>query len=53
MHLLPSLRYTHSESYVRELARRCGFSVREIVMAPLRHDQSLPVQGLYVYLEPD
>jgi predicted TPR repeat methyltransferase len=53
MHLLPSLRYTHSESYVRELARRCGFSVREIVMAPLRHDQSQPVQGLYVYLEPD
>lgn len=51
MQLLPSLRYAHSESYVRQLAQHHGFSVRQIFAAPLRHDQSQPVQGLYVYLE--
>ena len=52
MQLLPSLRYAHSESHVRQLAQSHGFSVRQIFTAPLRHDQSRPVQGLYVYLEP-
>lgn len=52
IHLLPSLRYAHSESYVRQLAADHGFSVRQIITAPLRHDQLQPVQGLYVYLEP-
>jgi predicted TPR repeat methyltransferase len=49
--LLPSLRYAHSESYVRRLAHESGFQVREMRAAPLRNDQALPVTGLYVYLE--
>jgi predicted TPR repeat methyltransferase len=49
--LLPSLRYAHSESYVRRLAQTHGYRVRESFTAPLRHDQLKPVQGLYVYLE--
>nr|MDP2191602.1 tetratricopeptide repeat protein [Rhodoferax sp.] len=52
LRLLPSLRYAHSESHVRQLARHHGFSVRQIFTAPLRYDQLQPVQGLYVYLEP-
>ncbi len=48
--LLPSLRYAHSESYVRRLARTHGFTVSELFAAPLRDDQRQPVQGLYVFL---
>ena len=49
--LLPSLRYAHSESYVRRLAQAHGFTVRELFAAPLRYDQGQPVQGLYAFLE--
>ncbi len=49
--LLPSLRYAHSESYVRRLAQSHGFKLRDLFKAPLRHDQSQPVMGLYVFLE--
>ncbi len=51
VHLLPSLRYAHSASYVRRLAQLHGFKVRNIFTAPLRHDQLQPVPGLYVFLE--
>lgn len=50
IHLLPSLRYAHSESYIRHLANSHGFTVQNIFTAPLRYDQLQPVQGLYVYL---
>jgi predicted TPR repeat methyltransferase len=49
--LLPSLRYAHSESYVRRLAQTHGFKLRQLFTAPLRYDQLKPVQGLYVFLE--
>ena len=49
-HLLPSLRYAHSESYVRRLAAQCGLHWDDLRIAPIRHEQSVPVQGLYVYL---
>ncbi len=49
--LLPSLRYAHSESYIRRLAQTHGFKVRDLFAGPLRHDQSQPVPGLYVFLE--
>jgi predicted TPR repeat methyltransferase len=48
--LLPSLRYAHSEAYVRQLAQRHDLPVRELVTAPLRQEQMRPVLGLYVYL---
>ncbi|WP_192804925.1 tetratricopeptide repeat protein [Noviherbaspirillum aerium] len=50
LQLLPSLRYAHSEQYVRRLAQASGFRVDDIARAPIRHDQGRPVEGLYVYL---
>ena len=49
--LLPSLRYAHSEVYVRGLADAHGFAVREIRRAPLRKNRQAPLDALYVYLE--
>src|SRR5207249_7947420 len=49
--LLPSLRYAHSEAYIRRLADEAGFTGARVVEAPLRHDQTTPVMGLYIYLE--
>lgn len=49
--LLPNLRYTHDETYIRRLATANGFSLRELFVAPLRYDQTQPVMALYVYLE--
>jgi predicted TPR repeat methyltransferase len=51
VHLLPSLRYAHSERYVLNLAQTHGFKPRDRFTAPLRHDQGAPVQGLYVLLD--
>lgn len=50
LQLLPSLRYAHSEGCVRRLAAQCGLTVDEARAGPIRHEQSKPVQGLYVYL---
>jgi predicted TPR repeat methyltransferase len=48
--LLPSLRYAHSQRYLRELAARHGFEVDRIWQEPIRADQQVPVDGLYVCL---
>ena len=49
-HLRPSLRYAHSENYIRRLAAQCRIDVTNLLTAPIRHEQSAPVQGLYIYL---
>jgi predicted TPR repeat methyltransferase len=49
--LLPSLRYAHSERYLRALAARHGFDVVKLIQAPIRDDQRDPIPGLYVFLE--
>ncbi|OOG50624.1 tetratricopeptide repeat protein [Polaromonas sp. C04] len=51
LRLLPSLRYAHSQAYVRRLAQEHGFEVRAAFRAPLREEQQRPVEGLYVYLQ--
>ena len=51
--LLPSLRYAHSERYLRELATRHGFTPCQFLRRPLREDQRRPVPGLFVYLQKD
>jgi predicted TPR repeat methyltransferase len=50
MQLLPSLRYAHSEAYVRRAAEASGLAVDEIVPAPIREDQGVPIAGLLVFL---
>lgn len=50
LQLLPSLRYAHSEAYVRQLALACGFKIDDMQRATIRVDQAKPIQGLYVYL---
>ena len=49
--LLPSLRYAHSEAYVRRVADAAGFANVRISRAPIRREQGTPIAGLYVYLE--
>jgi predicted TPR repeat methyltransferase len=49
--LLPSLRYAHSEAYVRRLAAEAGFARVRTFEAPLRNEQAAPILGLYVYLD--
>ena len=49
--LLPSLRYAHSERYLRALAERHSFEWLRLVRAPIREDQRTSIPGLYVYLQ--
>jgi predicted TPR repeat methyltransferase len=51
LQLLPSLRYAHSEAYIRRLADEAGFTSVRLFEAPIRHEQAVPIMGLYVYLE--
>ena len=44
--LLPSLRYAHSESYLRGLAEAHGFNVLAAIREPLRNDQRDAIEGL-------
>lgn len=48
--LRPSLRYAHSEGYIRMLAGSSGFELRATARHPLRIDQGQPVAGLFAWL---
>jgi len=48
--LQPSLRYTHSARYIRELAARHGFTIVRAVQAAMREDRREAVDGIYFYL---
>jgi predicted TPR repeat methyltransferase len=48
--LLPSLRYAHSERYLRALADECGFEMRGVERAALREEKGRPVDGLIFVL---
>ncbi len=48
--LLPSLRYAHSETYLRQLAQHSGFDCLAVRREPVRADQKQAVDGLFVYL---
>jgi predicted TPR repeat methyltransferase len=50
--LLPSLRYAHSERYLRRLGAAHGFDWIASSVAQVREDQRDPVPGLFVYLSP-
>ncbi|MBX5140139.1 methyltransferase domain-containing protein [Rhizobium lentis] len=44
--LAPSLRYAHSEAYVRQLLSRHGFEILKIVKTVIRKDGGKPVSGI-------
>ncbi|EJT02836.1 methyltransferase [Rhizobium sp. CCGE 510] len=45
-HLAPSLRYAHSEAYVRKLLGRHGLEILKIVKTVIRKDGGKPVAGI-------
>jgi predicted TPR repeat methyltransferase len=48
--LLPSLRYAHSEAYLRGLAQQHGFEVLKLAREPIREDQRQAIDGVFAYL---
>ncbi len=48
--LRPSLRYAHTQAYLRQLAAENHFDCVLEVTEPLREDQRVPIGGLYVFL---
>jgi predicted TPR repeat methyltransferase len=48
--LLSSLRYAHSERYLRKLAATHGYEVVMLRREPIREDQRQPIVGFLVYL---
>lgn len=48
--LRPSLRYVHSERYLRGLAARHGFEFEALARHPIREDQRVPIPGLFAWL---
>lgn len=48
--LQPSLRYAHSEAYVRALAGAAGFEVVRVERHAIREDQRRPIPGLFAWL---
>ena len=51
--LRPSLRYAHSEAYLRRLAAAHGFAVTQLERRPVREEQRVPIAGLFVWMERD
>ncbi len=48
--LLPSLRYAHAESYLRELAAQHGFEVVKLSREAIREDQRQAIEGVFAFL---
>jgi len=48
--LRSTLRYAHSQRYVRALAAEHGFEMVDVLGAPLRQDQRKPIDGLFFVL---
>lgn len=46
-----SLRYAHSEAYLRRLAGAWGWALHSVLRAPIRDDQRQPVPGMYVVMQ--
>lgn len=48
--LQPSLRYAHSEGYLRALAQQHGFTVERLARGTVREDQRVAIAGLFAWL---
>jgi predicted TPR repeat methyltransferase len=44
--LLPTLRFAHSETYLRELLGACALNIRHLAKASVRSEKGVPVDGL-------
>ena len=51
--LLPTLRYSHSEPYLRELAQARGLRVTRVARAPLREAHGEAIAGVALHLQRD
>lgn len=49
--LRPSLRYAHSEAYLRRLAQGNGLRVTALERGTVREEQRQPIAGLFVWME--
>lgn len=49
--LLPTLRYAHGESYVRNVLDGAGLVPAHLAAAPVRHEKGVPVDSLVVVAE--
>jgi predicted TPR repeat methyltransferase len=50
--LLPTLRYAHAETYVRETLGAAGLAVAHLADTPVRSEKGVPVDGLVVVAQP-
>ncbi|GAB2603029.1 hypothetical protein GCM10027034_40090 [Ramlibacter solisilvae] len=50
MELRASLRYAHSRAYSDALARQNGLELMASAQHPIREDQGVPIEGLFVWL---
>jgi predicted TPR repeat methyltransferase len=50
--LLPTLRYAHAETYVREMLGAAGLGVVHLAETPVRSEKGAPVDGLVVVAQP-
>jgi len=48
--LRDTLRYAHSERFIRRLADEHGFDIEKIDRRPVREDRHQPIPGLFVFL---
>ena len=48
--IIPQGRYTHTETYVRQIARQAGLTVSSVVREVLRKEMGRPVDGLVITL---
>ena len=47
---MPSLRYAHSQAYVRRVAGQRAWRIDGIEQAPLREDEGVAIDAWYVVL---
>jgi predicted TPR repeat methyltransferase len=50
--LLPTLRYAHGESYLRDVINAAGLAVAHLAAAAVRTEKGAPVEGLVVVAQP-
>jgi predicted TPR repeat methyltransferase len=50
--LLPTLRFAHAETYVRETLGATGLAVAHLAETPVRSEKGVPVDGLVVVAQP-